>query len=108
MKSQGTDGEPDLEIKLERKLISSLGRDTIGQFLLKLQTHKSLGDFSAGSLMYNELSEVPEEMLALRAIVMVCTLPKTVRTRFDSLSNTHVDVRLAKNLASYSSSLTSR
>ena len=70
-KTTGADGRPDVEVTLNRALIATLGKDVIGSFLLKLQTHKSLGDVAAGSAMFNGYSEVPADMLELRAIVMV-------------------------------------
>jgi len=72
----GADGRPDLEAVLDRNLIPTLGRDIIGAFLLKLQTYKSLGDFAAGSSMYNGYSEVDENMLQLREIVMARKEPR--------------------------------
>ena len=48
----GADGNPDLQVYLDREKISTFGREAIGRFLLALQTHKSLGDVSAGTAMY--------------------------------------------------------
>jgi dipeptidyl-peptidase-3 len=72
----GADGKPDLEVLLARDKISTVGKETIGAFLLKLQIHKSLGDLAAGSTMYNAYSEVPEQMIALREIVMARKEPR--------------------------------
>ena len=72
----GADGQPDLEVFLDRSKISTVGRQSIGQFLLALQTHKSLGDVEAGTAMYNRLAAVPEDMIALRDIVMARKEPR--------------------------------
>merc|ERR1712217_662065 len=61
---------------MNRGLITTVGRKAIGDFLLRLQVHKSLADVDAGSAMYHKYSEVPEEMLALRAIVMARKEPR--------------------------------
>jgi dipeptidyl-peptidase-3 len=57
-------------VHLERSMIPTVGRKAIGEFLLKLQVHKSLADLEAGASMYGAYSEVPPEMVALRQIVM--------------------------------------
>lgn len=64
------DGEPNVDIHLDRDLIPTVGKKAIGDFLLKLQVYKSVGDFENGSKMFSKYSEVPEEMAKLRKIVM--------------------------------------
>jgi len=44
---------------LDRTKIATVGKAAIGAFLLKLQVHKSLGDFASGSAMYNGHSDIP-------------------------------------------------
>lgn len=73
---EGADGKPDLEVVMDRSKIMSVGHPAIGNFLLKLQVHKSLGDFAAGSELYARYSEVPDDMLALRAVVMARKEPR--------------------------------
>ena len=73
---EGADGNPDVEVVLDRSLIPTVGKAAIGNFLLKLQTFKSLGDFAAGSTMFKAYSEVPDEMAAVRAIVMARKEPR--------------------------------
>jgi dipeptidyl-peptidase-3 len=72
----GEDGKPDVEVVLNRDLISTIGRKTVGDFLLKLQVYKSLGDVENGAKFYNSYSEVPEEMAKLREIVMARKEPR--------------------------------
>ena len=76
--SVGEDGKPDVEVILNRSLISTVGKDTVGDFLLKLQVYKSLGDAENGTKFYNEYSEVPEEMAKLREIVMARKEPRKI------------------------------
>jgi len=64
------DGRPNVEVLLNRDLISSIGKKVVGDFLLKLHVYKSLGDVENGTKFYNQYSVVTEEMAALREIVM--------------------------------------
>lgn len=70
------DGKPDAVISLDREKIRTIGKDVIGNFLLSLQTHKSLGDFEEGSKLYEKYSKVTDEMAELRSIVMARKEPR--------------------------------
>jgi dipeptidyl-peptidase-3 len=72
----GANGSPDIEVLLDRNLISTVGKNAIGKFLLKLQVYKSLGDFAAGSKMFGSYSEVPADMAEIRSIVMARKEPR--------------------------------
>ena len=72
----GADGKPDVIIHLNRELIATVGRKVVGDFLLKLQVYKSLGDAENGTKFYNGYSEVPKEMTQLREIVMARKEPR--------------------------------
>ena len=72
----GDDGKPDVEVQLNRSLISTVGKEAVGNFLLKLQVYKSLGDVENGTKLYDEYSHVPEEMAKLRDIVMARKEPR--------------------------------
>merc|ERR1711865_236879 len=74
----GADGNPDVEVTIDRALIPTVGKLAIGNFLLKLQVFKSLGDLPAGSKMFNSYSEVPADMAELRAIVMARKEPRKI------------------------------
>ena len=50
-RTTGEDGNPNLEVFVDRGKIATVGRDAIGAFLLSLQTHKTLGDVKAGTMM---------------------------------------------------------
>lgn len=75
-KVTGSDGEPDLEVRLERSKIPTVGKAAIGRFLLSLQVHKSLGDLAAGTELFEKYSVVPPEMAAMREIVMARKEPR--------------------------------
>lgn len=75
-KKVGDDGQPDLEVRLDRSKIRSVGRPAIGKFLLALQTYKSLGDLQGGTTLFEKYSAVSGEMAAARAIVMARKEPR--------------------------------
>eukprot|EP00656_Telonema_subtile_P015366 TRINITY_DN18030_c0_g1_i2.p1 TRINITY_DN18030_c0_g1~~TRINITY_DN18030_c0_g1_i2.p1 ORF type:complete len:177 (-),score=41.46 TRINITY_DN18030_c0_g1_i2:328-858(-) len=75
-RKDGADGNPDVEVVLDRSMVATVGKRAVGEFLLKLQAYKSLGDLEAGSSMFNAYSEVPAEMLSLREIVMARKEPR--------------------------------
>lgn len=75
-KTDGADGQPDIELTMERCMIPTVGKEAIGNFLLRLQVFKSLGDFAGGSAMYEGYSSVPPEMIAFRDIVMARKEPR--------------------------------
>jgi len=72
------DKRPNIEVHLNRTLISTVGRKAVGDFLLKLQVYKSLGDVENGTKLYNQYSEVTEEMVGLREIVMARKEPRKI------------------------------
>lgn len=67
---EGEDGKPDIRVALDRSKIESVGKPAIGNFLLKLQVYKSTGDVATGGAMFSAYSEVSDDMLELRRIVM--------------------------------------
>lgn len=57
-------------VKLDRTKIHSVGVPAIGEFLQKIQVFKATADFKAASELYS-ITDVDEEFLALRKIVLV-------------------------------------
>eukprot|EP01063_Lacrimia_lanifica_P006041 TRINITY_DN13631_c0_g1_i1.p1 TRINITY_DN13631_c0_g1~~TRINITY_DN13631_c0_g1_i1.p1 ORF type:complete len:775 (+),score=339.75 TRINITY_DN13631_c0_g1_i1:22-2346(+) len=70
------DGEATVEVHLARDKIATVGKAAIGKFLNKLQIYKSLGDVERGNAMFGGYSQVPEDMLALRKVVMARKEPR--------------------------------
>lgn len=58
---QETENSTNLSLTVDRSKIRTVGRDTVGDFLLKLQVYKSIGDFESGSKLYNHFSSVSND-----------------------------------------------
>jgi dipeptidyl-peptidase-3 len=68
--SGGTDGEPyDLRIKLDRSLISTVGRTAIADLILHLQTFRCTADVKNATPYFNELTNVDGDCLIWRKAV---------------------------------------
>eukprot|EP00963_Diacronema_lutheri_P008993 scaffold786_cov329-Pavlova_lutheri.AAC.17 len=70
------DGKPDILLTLDKDQIYTTGKKCIGDFLLKLQVFKSMGDVDSASQMFNSYSRVTEDMLALREIALERKRPR--------------------------------
>ncbi|KAI0207571.1 Dipeptidyl peptidase 3 [Lamellibrachia satsuma] len=72
----GEDSEPDLLVTLDRSKINSVGKTAIGDFLKKLQLYKSTADYKSGKALYDRYTNVCENMLSLRDIVLKRKQPR--------------------------------
>ncbi|CAL1276519.1 unnamed protein product [Larinioides sclopetarius] len=79
-KLDGTDGNPDLLLTLDRSKIASVGKPAIGNFLGKLQLYRSTADVASAKEMYDKYSAVKSEtkypFLDYREIVMARKKPR--------------------------------
>ncbi|KAH3887281.1 dipeptidyl peptidase 3-like [Dreissena polymorpha] len=76
----GSDGIPDLVVRLDRQKILTVGKPAIGNFLRKLQVYRATGDFENAKKMYDHYSEVTDDgdvkFLSLREIVLAHRIPR--------------------------------
>lgn len=77
--TQPTEG--DLLVTLDRTALSTSGKSAIGNFLLKLQIYKSTGDVAAAQKLYDKYSEVSEQWINWRAVVLANKQPRKIFTQ---------------------------
>jgi len=56
--TKGSDGKPDLLIKLDRTKIDTVGRKAIADFLLKIQIYKATADINSARKMFTGYTDV--------------------------------------------------
>lgn len=72
------DGEPkNVVLSMDRELIRDIGRPAIGQLLLEIHVARCTADVSL-SRRFEELTEVPDEFLTLREIVVARKRPRDI------------------------------
>lgn len=73
------DGEFDLLLTLNKENLMKYGKDAIGNLLLQLQVHRSMGNVEEGRILYERLSKVEGEkydFLKWREIVLAKKKPR--------------------------------
>ncbi|VUZ52869.1 unnamed protein product [Hymenolepis diminuta] len=73
---EGEDGRPDLRIHLDRGIIQSTAKPTVGEFLKKLQYYKSTGNTEEGIPFFVNASTPTQEQLEWRKIVIQRKKPR--------------------------------
>jgi dipeptidyl-peptidase III len=66
---QGSDGNPDILIHLDRSKIISVGKPAVGQFLKLLQYYKSTANVKDGTAFFTRYSSVNDQFQRYRDIV---------------------------------------
>ncbi|OQV22426.1 Dipeptidyl peptidase 3 [Hypsibius exemplaris] len=94
----GTDGKPDLLLKLDRTQIKTVGKDAIGNFLRRLQLYKSTANQEQAFEMMTEytafLPPQTEELLQWHAIAVARRIPKNLLVQPNTqLSNGTVSLK---------------
>jgi len=83
----GTDGKPDIQVKMDRKSIGSVGKKCIGDFLRKLQVIKATANIDEGRNLFKKYNTITDKWLKLRQIVVDRKKPRMVWCQ----GNTKVD-----------------
>jgi len=65
-------------IRIDKSKIKTVGKETLGKFLKKLHVFRCLGDLGRGKEMFDRYSEVDEEMLKIREIVLLNKVPRRI------------------------------
>ena len=68
----------DFHLHVDRTKIISEGRPAISAFLKNLQLYKSTADYENGSRFFNQYTDVDEQFLQYRSIVLEKTKPRAV------------------------------
>jgi len=63
-------------MKVDRSKLKTTAFKSLSDFLGKLHTLKSLGDFDSAKVFFDHYSEVDEEMLKVREIVIANKKPR--------------------------------
>ena len=63
-------------IHFDREKIKTLGFEALKAFLRKLHIYKSMGDYESAKKFFDHYSEVDEEMLKVREIVIANKIPR--------------------------------
>ena len=63
-------------MKIDRSKLRTTAFEALSSFLNKLHTYKSIGDFDSAKAFFEQYSQVSEEFLKIRQIVMRHKLPR--------------------------------
>ena len=74
--STNPDGTETFTVTFDRKRLRTSGFEALSKFLHKLHVYNSIGDFEAAEKFFNHYSQVDEEMLKVRAIVIANKKPR--------------------------------
>ena len=72
------DGRDYFTMKVDRSQIRTGGHKALSDFLAKLHSLKSLGDFATAEPWFNHYAAVDEEMIKIRDLVLLHQLPRRI------------------------------
>lgn len=85
--SKTTEGKDWFTMHVDRSKLRDVGFAALDAFLHKLHVYKSLGDFETAEKFFQHYSEVDEEMLKVREIVMANRVPRRLELQPNILRN---------------------
>lgn len=98
------DGENDLLLSLNKENLMKYGKDAIGNLLLQLQVHRSMGNVEEGRILYERLSKVEGEkydFLKWREIVLAKKKPRSLMLQPHTILKEDRDIELVMYEKSY-------
>jgi dipeptidyl-peptidase III len=88
---EGDDGADDFTMTIDREKLRTVGFEALSVFLHKLHVYKSMGDFETAEKFFGHYSQVDEEMLKCREIVIARKKPRRLENQpnvfLDRVSN---------------------
>lgn len=63
-------------MKVDRSQLKTTAHEALSAFLCKLHSYKSMGDYDTAKVFFDHYSEVSEEMIRVRNIVLANKLPR--------------------------------
>lgn len=77
----------DLLVTLDRSALRGAGRNAIGHFLLQLQIYKASGNVEAAQKLFNHYSNVSEQFLKWRPIILANKQPRKMFAQCNTVLN---------------------
>ncbi|GJQ76211.1 hypothetical protein Trydic_g1952 [Trypoxylus dichotomus] len=83
----------DLLLSIDRTSIKGAGRNAIGHFLLKLQIYKSTANISAAKKLFQKYTDVTNQWISWRDIVLANKRPRKMFTQPNMILNKQVELK---------------
>lgn len=74
-------GDNDISVVFNKEQVFTKGQEAIGKFLLKLNTFKATADFDRAKEMFSNYSQVSDEFLEIRKIVINNKKPRRLEVQ---------------------------
>lgn len=87
------DGKDDIIVRIDKSKIKTEGKEAMGKFLKKLHVFRCLGDLKRGTEVFSFYSQVSEEMLKIRDIVMLNKPPRRMELQGNVMLDGSGDVK---------------
>jgi dipeptidyl-peptidase-3 len=97
----GSDGKPDLLLSFDRSKLETVAKKAIGDFLVRLQTYKSLGDVTTASKMFNAYSTVDAPFSDYHSVVVARRQPRKMFVQCNTTVDADGNVQLKEYEASH-------
>jgi len=100
-------GADNAWVSIDFSKIATVGVPAISDFLLKLQVYKSTADIAGAQKMFDDLTAVPAEFVALRQLVLKLRKPRKIFVQANTLIDGGEEVQLFEYENTHSGLVTS-